>query len=206
MSKHLGRGMRSAFQVFHQSHAGADITVQSHQLGASGTRAVCSYAPPFVHEAGRTGCKHRVRARASHCLQPGCALQTTPAGQESKRTSGGVQGRSHPRPGRSTSVKGCWAPGPGPPARFGAGEPSWYLSTLGGWRQSATKMTLLWRSPAVPALGAMKAKPLSIGTRRPGSQTTRTRPTWRGLRGREFGHYGAFRKSMCLPISVLLIT
>lgn len=46
------------------------------------------------------------------------------------------------------------------------------------------------------ASGATKRKLLSISTWRPCSQIPPTHPTWSGLWGRKFEHYGVFRKTM----------
>lgn len=157
----------------------------------------CSVFPrPSLPAAGSTGCEHRVRAW-THPTAFSQDVHSRPPPQGKKaRDVRAVQGSSCPRPGRGAAVKGCWAPGPGLRTRFGLEEPSWYLTALGGWRQSARKMTLPWRTPAVRASGATKRKLLSISTWRPCSQIPPTHPTWSGLWGRKFEHYGVFRKTM----------
>lgn len=165
---------------------------------------MCSHAPHFRQLAAlgvNVGCApgHIPLPSARTCT-PG------PHHRARKRgTSGAVQGSSHPRPGRGAAVKGCWAPGPGPRTRFGLEEPSWYRTALGGWRQSARKTILPWRTPAVSASGATKRKPLSMSTWRPRSQIPPTCPTWGGLWGRKLEHYGVFQKP-CLTTLVLLMT
>lgn len=73
-------------------------------------------------------------------------------------------------------------------------ESSWYLTTLSGWKLPAKKTTLLCWTPA--SGGESEA---------PGGHVHRQAPTRGGLRGRDVEHYGAFRKTMCLPILALLV-